>query len=96
MRVKRYEVGGDGPREQAEGDWVRFEEYEALRVVLQGIGESMCKDCATAARRAIGWCKYDDGDCHKDDPCDGCPKYSVVSIVDRPALKTGLLAKPNS
>jgi hypothetical protein len=21
------------------------------------------------------WCKHDDGDCHKDDPCENCPVY---------------------
>lgn len=21
-------------------------------------------------------CKHDDGDCHADDPCENCPRYS--------------------
>jgi len=22
------------------------------------------------------WCKHDDGDCHEEDPCADCPRYS--------------------
>jgi len=27
----------------------------------------------------LALCKHDDGDCHKDDPCDNCPVYRQSS-----------------
>ena len=46
------------------------------RVALQPTQTALVQQPETPARH----CKHDDGDCHADDPCVDCPKYSSPEL----------------